>query len=416
MTAPKKSLNETRQGVLDALGTEPHPPYGDLVRARFLARDGDEQLYAAAKPVADQLAQRFEHCTGRIVNEYQCTHARSACALVKRKATGRLALYTIVAPDDDRLIRLESRGNRLAGQLEEVSAATKDGRLAVSVDGVMNELFSAMTHVLSAADELARSKQRAQARRNVGQAGSPRGAAPQPAAPAAQPTAPAAQPTAPAPASVATAAALTELPTDQDKIAAGIATAATDLDAAQRRIETILQRRARTIYFAGVVVGAVITIALCAGVGAVNAHLWWKQIATTPLVLATVIGALAAIASVFQRMQAGQLRLDINAGRGETFFMGMFRPFIGSIFAAIAQFAVTAGLLGGAANSNPTPIGLIVLVGAAAGFSERFATDMLERAGRVMFGPPDRDPQTPAGALAAPASPPPAVKSPTITR
>jgi hypothetical protein len=56
---------------------------------------------------------------------------------------------------------------------------------------------------------------------------------------------------------------------------------------------------------------------------------------------------------------------------------------VGAVFGAVAHFGLGAGLLGSTDRPVAT-VGVFAIVGFAAGFSERFAKDMVERAGQVL--------------------------------
>ncbi|ALG07626.1 hypothetical protein [Kibdelosporangium phytohabitans] len=159
--------------------------------------------------------------------------------------------------------------------------------------------------------------------------------------------------------------------------AAVVATAQKEVSHAAARVEAAIQRQARFIYFQGALVGTVLTVLLIIAVGIASARLWPSLLNTAGLAGACVFGALGAVVSIFQRMSKGTLVLDFNTSIRHLRILGGFRPLVGAVFGAVAQFALTAGAI------NAT-LGLFVLAGFAAGFSERFATDMIERAGQVI--------------------------------
>ena len=101
-------------------------------------------------------------------------------------------------------------------------------------------------------------------------------------------------------------------------------------------------------------------------------------------VAALIAGALGAVVSVIQRINAGKFTLDYDVGRPYAFFLGGLRPLIGGAFAIAIAFAFTGGLLHlpVAAASAPTTAALALLVlSFLAGFSERWAQDTLAAAG-----------------------------------
>ncbi|RSM70283.1 hypothetical protein DMH04_44955 [Kibdelosporangium aridum] len=159
--------------------------------------------------------------------------------------------------------------------------------------------------------------------------------------------------------------------------AAIVATAQKEVTLATTRVQAAIQRQARFIYFQGALVGTVATAVLIVLVGVASTQFWPGLLNTPGLVAASLFGALGAVVSIFQRMSKGTLILDFNTSVRHLRALGGFRPLVGAIFGAVAQFALTAGTI------NAT-LGLFALAGFGAGFSERFATDMIERAGQVI--------------------------------
>ncbi len=123
--------------------------------------------------------------------------------------------------------------------------------------------------------------------------------------------------------------------------------AETEIEHLRKRVRVAIQRQARFVYLQGWLYGTVVAVVLCV-----------------------------------------QLTLDFNAFRGRLLALGGLRPLVGAVFGAVAQFALGAGLFG--ADLAPTAVGVFALIGFAAGFSERFATDMVERAGHGLAGRPDQ--------------------------
>ncbi len=163
--------------------------------------------------------------------------------------------------------------------------------------------------------------------------------------------------------------------------AEAVATARTEVEQAAARVGAAVQRLARFVYFQGALAGMFITVVLIAGVGLAG-NAWWTGLISVPaLVGASLFGALGALVSIFQRMSKGDLVLDFSTTTRQLRYLGALRPFVGAIFGAIAQFGLVNGLLG---TTVGTTFGFFALIGFAAGFSERFATDMVERAGKVI--------------------------------
>lgn len=155
---------------------------------------------------------------------------------------------------------------------------------------------------------------------------------------------------------------------------------------ARQRTAVLVQRQARFEYLGGVLVGLAVALALFTGLGALAAAYWPDQIAAPAFLAATLAGSVGALVSVVQRMASGDLVLDYTAAKWQKRIIGAARPLVGGIFAAVVHFALLGGLLtmqGTVSNAQDTPatFAFFALTGFAAGFSERFATDLLERAG-----------------------------------
>jgi hypothetical protein len=120
-------------------------------------------------------------------------------------------------------------------------------------------------------------------------------------------------------------------------------------------------------------------------------------------VAALIAGAIGAVVSVVQRINAGQFELDYDVGRPYAFFLGGLRPLIGGAFALAITFAFTSGLLHlpiSAKDPEADHKLAVFVVGFLAGFSERWAQDTLTTALPAAAGP------APAKAKAAPEAPP----------
>jgi hypothetical protein len=128
--------------------------------------------------------------------------------------------------------------------------------------------------------------------------------------------------------------------------------------------------QAQIVYFAGM---AIVAVALCVGAGVGLVVDWSSPLA------ALVAGALGAVVSVIQRINAGKFQLEYDVGRPYAFFLGGLRPLIGAAFALAISFAFTGGFLHLPVSSDGDAdkrLGLLV-VGFLAGFSERWAQDTL---------------------------------------
>ncbi len=172
---------------------------------------------------------------------------------------------------------------------------------------------------------------------------------------------------------------------DEARLAEALAAAEREVEHVRTRVHVAILRQARFVYLQGTLTGAAAALAMCVVLGLVGAPLWNEHIGTAELVAATLFGALGALVSVFQRVATGNLTLDFNASGRQLFLLGSLRPLVGAIFGAVVHFGLSAGLLG-IADRPTAPVGVFAIVGFVSGFSERFAKDMVERAGQVLVG------------------------------
>jgi hypothetical protein len=168
----------------------------------------------------------------------------------------------------------------------------------------------------------------------------------------------------------------------------------TQLNEVNDLYDGIVRRTAQTSYFGGMVGGAAALMGIGAGMvgwltsfrlpllGQINiAQLEGQgQLQAQFLAVCLVVGAIGAVVSVLQRITSGTLELDFNAGRWPLFRVGAFRPFIGAIVATVIYALIVADLLPIKTPAGSEVMKLFYFFGAMAffaGFSERFAQDML---------------------------------------
>jgi hypothetical protein len=299
----------------------------------------DPQRLAEAKAEAlyleEQLRELFTARNGVIVNEYYCPYALGGAVMTEvDRGHGHVSrqLFTVLNSRDDGLLKREARCARL---FEDVTAVFGDVRhCEKSLRHSTDAIFEAVAGVLLAAD-----------------------------------------------------AAEDGTSTPEQKAAAA---RGADYQAAQAstRANVALQREARFGFFFGVLLGTLFTIVVCAVLGAVAAHNWTARLDAGALVASTTFGALGAAVSVFQRMSSGRLVLDYTASRRQRLLLGTLRPLVGAVSGAIIQFILLSGILEGRTTEQgkDASFAFFAVVGFAAGFSERLATDMVERAGQLLEG------------------------------
>ena len=299
------------------------------------ARDETTYLYR-------ELRTAFGRANGRIVHEYYCRDAVAAAVLTDAFGSNgdgpppphvpARALHTVLNSTDELLQGLESQCDVLVNDSVAVFAGEKNRRqLAFAFP---EGAYHAMASVLYVADSVAGGSLAEDSRSR------------------------------PAPA------------------------AAKRVQATVDQVQVLIQRHARFSYFCGVLIGSVVALLLCTLVGCLSAAYWNTLLSTPSIVIAMVMGVFGSVTSVFQRISSGQLVLDYTAPRSQRLILGGLRPFIGALFGAVVYFAIGAGLVAAAGQPQgdvPTAsIGFFAVLGFIAGFSERFATDMLERAGKLL--------------------------------
>jgi hypothetical protein len=146
------------------------------------------------------------------------------------------------------------------------------------------------------------------------------------------------------------------------------------VDRAEHYYREAANGQAQIVYFGGMASVALV-IGICAAV--------WLTIDWASPVAALVAGALGAVVSVIQRINAGKFALEYDIGRPYAFFLGGLRPVIGGAFALAISFAFIGGFMHlpvASAETQDTRRLALLVVGFLAGFSERWAQDTLAAA------------------------------------
>ncbi|GAB2600401.1 hypothetical protein Aab01nite_65270 [Paractinoplanes abujensis] len=166
--------------------------------------------------------------------------------------------------------------------------------------------------------------------------------------------------------------------------------ATADLD----RVEKFAERGAIHRTFARYLLGLPAGIMLLAlPVYVMEQHLRIAQSFQHLITLCIIGGGIGAIASVMVRITRGQnLSVDVNQGGVVTFLAGAFRPVIGAVFGVALYALLEGGLLPLTAGEQQSHFfgGLSFL----AGFSERWAQDMIVRSAPIAPSPASATGQT----------------------
>ena len=133
---------------------------------------------------------------------------------------------------------------------------------------------------------------------------------------------------------------------------------------------------AQLVYFGGMAIGVAALFVLYSVAGHILASFGEEA---APIVGCLVAGATGAMVSVIQRVNAGTFALDADIDRGYTLFLGMLRPWIGSVFGLLTYFAVTSGFVEifKLPQDETYRFYFLCVIAFAAGFSERWAQDTL---------------------------------------
>jgi hypothetical protein len=168
-------------------------------------------------------------------------------------------------------------------------------------------------------------------------------------------------------------------PTTDDDTVAALEHERDAINRAERYYQHAANGQAQILYFAGMV-----TVAVLISVAA----LLFLTIEWRVGVAALVAGAIGAVVSVVQRINAGGFHVEYDVGRPYAFFLGGLRPLIGGAFAIAVAFTFSSGILHLPITDGKDHerLGLVV-VSFLAGFSERWAQDTLTTALPQQGGP-----------------------------
>jgi hypothetical protein len=199
-----------------------------------------------------------------------------------------------------------------------------------------------------------------------------------------------------------------------ERIQKSLVTAGAELDRIANYLRQATQSMSQKEYLLGMLFGLLGLFPLAFAVGSeyVTEH-------TAPLpAFIVVAGGAGAIISVMTRISSGKLALDGDASHSLLRLTGAARPLIGAVMALVVYVVILSGLVPvDVPEAAPDSTYLFFAIAFLAGFSERFAQDMLTRAsslampGEKAAGPAPDPPPAPALVpvqVPAPAAPSPA--------
>lgn len=150
----------------------------------------------------------------------------------------------------------------------------------------------------------------------------------------------------------------------------------TVIEQARRYYDRSAQRQAQIEYFIGMAAGLALLLGGLFALGLAS-HASFR---TEPLLYTPLAAGLGAFVSVLSRMTRGQLLLSYESGRAIMRLLGLIRPLLGGLFGAAVYVLLAGGLLTIASPEDAQALYFYIGIAFLAGFSERFAQDMVARA------------------------------------
>ncbi|MGE5689146.1 MAG: hypothetical protein ACM33B_01185 [Pseudomonadota bacterium] len=155
-------------------------------------------------------------------------------------------------------------------------------------------------------------------------------------------------------------------------------------------------RAAHVTYLGGVLLGVAPLLVL----GALFRLLYSASIAGNDVRTAFACfaaGGIGALVSVMSRLTSGRLNVDYDIGRDTLRALGALRPFVGGVFGLASFFALKSDIVNlQVGRGENTSFAFYVFFAFLAGFSERWARDMLLGAGaRISPRPGEQDERPP---------------------
>jgi hypothetical protein len=145
-----------------------------------------------------------------------------------------------------------------------------------------------------------------------------------------------------------------------------------ELESTEAYYLTAVRRQARIHYMVGMLIGLPLA-------GAVAYVLYRVHELPVNLSIAFAAGAAGALVSVMERLTSGKLEMNHEAGRAINVTLGLMRPFIGALFAVALYFFISGDLVSvfRLPDGQEAQRYFFAGLGFLAGFSERFAQDMV---------------------------------------
>ena len=167
---------------------------------------------------------------------------------------------------------------------------------------------------------------------------------------------------------------------------ANIRKAEEDLEIIEEELDAAAQRAALVMYARGMARGIAIIVLVAIGIAVAFYYLDVRF----DQEIALITGALGAVVSVMQRMSAGKLKIDYRTAGDMVRTFGVVRPLLGAVFGMVVFALIEGGFLPwvDAPQEPGAYAAFLAILGFLSGFNERFAQDMLGRAGEALQPPP----------------------------
>ena len=145
-----------------------------------------------------------------------------------------------------------------------------------------------------------------------------------------------------------------------------------ELESTEAYYLTAVRRQARIHYMLGMLIGLPLA-------GLVAYIIYSFHDLPTNMSIAFAAGAAGALVSVMERLTSGKLEMNHEAGRTINVTLGLMRPFIGALFALALYFFISGDLVSvfQLPDDAQSQRYFFAGIGFLAGFSERFAQDMV---------------------------------------
>lgn len=165
---------------------------------------------------------------------------------------------------------------------------------------------------------------------------------------------------------------------EAEQVAASVALSRRRIDTARSNFRVGALTRATSRYLQGMLLGLAVTAPLAIAFGLlVGILLPWKDL-ILGVTACAIAGQFGALVSVLTRISGTGLDLDYRAGDRMLRVVGFARPVLGAIFASALYFASVGGIVPLEEPSDElTRFAFFIGIGFIAGFSERYAQDML---------------------------------------